>query len=112
MFNHYLNFNRSEKNSVMQSMYVVTLQFLKNCHWDLSTYQNDDELINDLYFFWLRTSAQKQYVWCSEDNEYFLSNEFAATMKQILKRTLLRELILCRHDEKRRISSHFISPLC
>ncbi|PGK52517.1 hypothetical protein CN918_32550 [Priestia megaterium] len=111
MINHYLNFNRNEKNSVMQSMFVVTLQFLNNYHWDLSTYQDDDELINDLYFFWLRTSAHKQYVWCTEDNDYFLSNEFAATMKQILKRTLLRELILSRQSLSRRNRSHLISPI-
>ena len=110
MINHYHNFNRSEKNSVTQSMLVVTLQFLNNYQWDLSVYQDDDELLNDLYFTWIRTSAHKQYVWCTDESDVFLSNEFAYAMKRILKKTLLRELILYRYEPSLQTRSHLISP--
>ena len=107
MNNLYRKFSSNEKISVIQSMYFLTAKFLDSYKWDLTLYQNDELLINDLYFYWLRTSAIKKYTWCKEYEDFLLSNEFADEMKKILKRVLFRTLII-----KRDFQSEYQKELC
>lgn len=100
MGNHYNNFPKNQKISIIHSMQTLVRKFLHSYEWDLSLYENDEELLNDVYFYWLRTSASKEYVWCKEYNDLLLSNEFAYEMKAKLKIYLYKILFSERQQEE------------
>lgn len=102
METYYYQFDFKQKISLTTSMFALTKNFLKSYDWNLSDYDNDEEIINDLYFYWLRMSASKQYAWCKEHNDSFLSSPFALEMKIKLKSVLFRVLIQKRYPSSKR----------
>lgn len=99
---HYKQLTVSQKISICKSIHVMTERFWVSYNHDLSFYENDDVLLNDLYFYWLRMSAMKGYAWCKEYEDFFLSSGFADEMKHRLKTSLLKLII----KKRRSISPH------
>lgn len=88
----YQTLSTGDKISLMNSMRILTKDYLKSYQWDISGFRNRRELVNDLYFYWIRHSAEKDYKWCQYSDEVFLSPKFAQEMKKNL-RTILDELL-------------------
>lgn len=80
--------------SLARSMNILTKDFLKSYEWDMSKYLNKEEIVNDLFFYWLRNSADKHYLWCEELGSDVFSEEFANEMKVTLY------IVYCRYSLK------------
>lgn len=85
--------------SLTHSMNILTRDFLISYDWDLSKYTNKDDIMNDLYFYWFRNSAEKRYLWCEELSGDVFSEKFANEMKIMLY------LIYCRLSLKNNMKS-------
>lgn len=67
---------------------------MKSYEWDMSKYVNKEDIVNDLFFYWFRHSADKRYLWCEDLESDVFSEEFANEMKVNLY------VIYCRHSLK------------
>lgn len=80
---------KRKRISLTKSIKILTINFLESYEWDTSNFENEEELINDLYFFWLKNSAERKYYWCQEISEEVFSIEFANNIKKILRKTYI-----------------------
>ena len=82
LFYEFLSPNK--KKSLLFSMRYLTKDFLESYQYDLTTFNNENEAINDLYFYWLRHSAERNYQWCQDLKLDIFSEGFTKEMKQLL----------------------------
>lgn len=92
MNSFYDGLSTKKKISLSRSMRFLTMDFLESYNNQFTTHDNQDEILNDLYFYWLRNSAIKNYLWCDElGSEAFstgFSNEMKTSIKEILKKSM------------------------
>lgn len=92
MNSFYDGLSKKKKISLSHSMRFLTLDFMESYNNQLTTHDNQDEILNDLYFYWLRNSAIKNYLWCEDlGSEAFsigFSNEMKNSIKDSFKKTM------------------------
>lgn len=80
--------------SLRNSMNILTKDFMKSYQYDMSKYTSKEDIMNDLFFYWFRNSADKRYLWCEELSSDVFSEEFANEMKITLY------VIYCKYSLK------------
>jgi hypothetical protein len=78
-----LPFNK--KISLTHSMRFLTQDFIKNYNWDSVDKTKSKDLFDELYFYWLRNSAEKKYLWCEDSDADVFSDSFTLEMKTSLR---------------------------
>ena len=81
----YRHLTSNQKKSLMHSMRIMAHEFLKSYHYDLRSFDTEEEIENDLYFYWLRNSLFKNYHWCDALNTYTFQKSFYDETNTILK---------------------------
>lgn len=81
MNSYYKNLSPGKKISLNHSMKSLTKDFIKKYTINLLKERNKEDVLNELYFYWLRNSADKKYAWCNNLNEEVFSEQFANEMK-------------------------------
>lgn len=77
----YKRLSPHKKMSLSHSMRILTKEFLSSYEWDMSIYKNKEDVMNDLYFYWFRNSAEKKYAWCNNLSDDVFSEDFVSEMK-------------------------------
>lgn len=85
MKSFYTQLSASQKKSISISMRFLIKEHMDAYEWNMEHFKTKDVLVNDLYFYWLRHSATRQYLWCEQANEYVFSTVFAREMKKKLR---------------------------
>lgn len=91
MTTFYKQLSSNEKKSLTHSMRILTNEFLANYNSGGNNFFNLEELLNDLYFYWLRNSAEKNYMWCKESGIDAFSKKFSKEMKTALRTIYFRQ---------------------
>lgn len=101
----YNRLSPSGKKSLTHSMRNLTHGFLESYNWNANaSYNHTEDLINDLYFYWLRNSADKKYFWCKNLDENVFSEQFASEMKNILR--FIHKRIVFQYKKKHKNFLH------
>lgn len=103
MKNFYLKMSPGVKRSIIFSMKTLIREFLSPYKGNLDTFQTIDDLLNDLYFYWLRQSGENNYIWCNSTNIDVFSNEFTFEMKKILRSYLCEYFVSEILSEKKAV---------
>lgn len=89
---YYRRLKSGQKVSLNRSMVVMTKKFLEEYNWNVSYFQDYESLLTQVYFHWLRNSAEKNYSWCESFKYEFLSKKFANEMMKRLDSILKKQL--------------------
>jgi len=86
------------KISINISLDYLVARFYLSYNGDFALYSSDEQIINDLYFYWIRTSVTNSYLWSQTiDIEHFFSPFFSNPIKIKIKQKLYRHLFIKRN---------------
>ncbi|QST02324.1 hypothetical protein IMZ31_23010 (plasmid) [Pontibacillus sp. ALD_SL1] len=101
---YYERLSQGEKISFVHSMREMIKKFLQSYQYQISAFDSEEALINDMYFYWFRHSVYKDYVWCRELRTTNFDDEFIYETKTLLRFYYCRHKITeerCMHDRIR-----------
>lgn len=85
----YQELTSGQKISLTHSINAQTIRFMEHHQKDISNYRSKQDVINDLYFFWLRTCAESNYIWAKNMNALMLTDSEIKFIKSKFEETLV-----------------------
>lgn len=95
-----------KKRSFNKSMNDAINDFLENKYEILSEYNTYELLISDIYFHWIRFSAEFKYKWCSDNSDFLLQNDFFEETKVTLYVCFCKNKLDYEKKHKKKESSY------
>lgn len=83
----YQRLSPGQKRSLVFSMRTLIKEYMDGYKWEVNSFKSKEVMISDLYFYWLRNSAERRYLWCEHLNDRVFSDKFAREMKKKIKET-------------------------
>jgi len=81
----YRTLSPGQKRSLVFSMRTLIKEYMDGYNWRVESFKTREVMISDLYFYWLRNSADRRYLWCENLNDRVFSERFAREMKKKIK---------------------------